>query len=243
MKTLCVMLTIAVLGWGGALCADSLDGQGLASGNVVLRFSGTKATATFNGAFSLTGHLVLEGSVSPFSASGWASGTGKGDTATMTMEAWATFVALGSTLEGEAIAVQGGLTLSGASADTGGSTGSGIGAFFATVFIGERRYHAQGSADGTASGAFVVPADPLTMELAGDGFFSLSGKMALVPNATDNCPASETTRDEPTSDPSLVELLPWDPQAWPEDLLAKLLSILTKIAEPSEAPDSAADSP
>jgi hypothetical protein len=104
MKTLCVMLTIAVLGCGAATCADALDGQGIASARLVLWFSGTKATATFDGAFSLTGHLVLEGSVSPFSASGWASGAGQGDTSTMAIEAWAAFVALGSTLEGEAIA-------------------------------------------------------------------------------------------------------------------------------------------
>jgi hypothetical protein len=233
MKTLCVMVAIAVLA-GAIALADSMSGQGVASGNVVLWFSGTRATATFDGTFSLTGQLILGESSVPFSASGWASGAGEGDTATLDVEAWATFAASGSTQSGLNIAVQGGMTLSELAADSGGSSGSATGKFFATVFIDGQRYYVQGEAAGSASGAFVVPADPLSMELAGEGVFDLSGDLALVTARDGGETAGDASPDEPfSSETTVLELLPWDPATWPEALLTQLLDILTSLAEPS----------
>lgn len=233
MKAVRVILAIAML-WCGAAYADSMEGQGTASGNAVLWFSGTSATATFEGTFTLAGQLLLADAVIPFSASGWARGSGSGDTATMDIEAWATFAATGSTEAGESISVQGGLTLSGLSADTSGSSGSGTGDFFATVFIGDQQYYVRGDATGSATGAFVIPADPLSMEMAGDGIFDLSGEMTLVspmPQVEDSTDADDSDT-EPQEDSSVVvEFLPWDTDAWPEELLAELLDILTAIVE------------
>lgn len=238
MRAVQVMIAIALL-WCGAALADSMEGHGTASGNVVLWFSGTNATATFEGSFALTGQLMLNEVGIPFSASGWARGAGSGDTATLDVEAWATFTATGWTESGEAIAVQGGLTLAGLSADTAGSSGSGTGDFFATVFMDGQQYYVQGSADGSAAGGFVMPEDPMSMELAGDGFFNLSGNMtvvSLVPQAEGSAESDPET--QATS--AVAELLPWDLETWPEELLAHLLEILTGIVE--TPPETQADS-
>ena len=230
-------ILVSVMLWSGAAFADTMDGQGTAVGNAVLWFSGTSVTATFEGTFVLTGQLILANAIIPFSASGWTRGAGSGDTATLDVEAWATFAASGSTDGGEKIAVQGGLTLSGLSAEVSGSSGSGTGDFFATVFIDDRQYFIQGSADVSAAGGFVVPKDPLSMELAGDGVFNLSGEMTLVSSAAQGEVSSDPDESVPESQvsSSVIELLPWDPDTWPEELLAQLLNILSRIVETSTA--------
>ena len=232
----CWILVIVML-WSGAVFADTMDGQGTAVGNAVLWFSGTSASATFEGTFALTGQLILADEVIPFSASGWARGAGSGDTATLDVEAWATFAASGSTESGDEIAVQGGLTLSSLSAGDSGSSGSGTGSFFATVFIGDQQYYVQGSAEGSATGDFVIPKDPLSMELAGDGVFNLSGEITPVPPAAQGEDSSDPDESVPESQVSalVIELLPWDPGTWPEDLLVQLLDILSRIVETSTA--------
>jgi hypothetical protein len=219
------MLAIVMAGCSTAL-ADSLTGQGIATGNAVLWFSGTNATGTFDGTFALTGHLVIADEVIAFTASGWARGSGSGNTSTMDIDAWATFAASGLTVNGEEIVVQGGLTLSGLSAGASDSSSSGTGDFVATIFYGGQIYTAQGSAAGFASGSFVIPADPLSMELAGEGVFELSGELALDP-LEGELPV------DPTIAASAVEALPWAPEGWPEDLLAELLDILSRIVDSS----------
>lgn len=236
MKVACWML-VSVMLWSGAALADSMDGQGTAVGSAVLWFSGTSATATFEGTFALTGQLMLSDEVIPFSSSGWTQGAGSGDTVTLDIEAWATFAASGSTEAGDDIVVQGGLTLAGLSAETSGSSGSGTGDFFATIFIGDQQYYAQGSADGSVTGMFVVPEDPLSMELAGGGLFNLSGEMALVSPVAQGSDSSDPNNPdlEEQDDSSVMELLPWDPATWPEELLAQLLDVLTRIVESTPA--------
>jgi len=232
MRIIRVVLALAVLCCATAY-ANSIDTQGTASGNAVLYFSGTSATGTFTSTLVLTGQFTLDDVVIAYSASGWARGSGSGDTATMDIDAQATFAAIGSTEAGEPISVQGGFTLSGLTADDAGSSGSGTGYFFATVFIGDHIYRAQGAAGGSASGAFVIPEDPYSMELAGDAAFSLSGDMTLV-SSTNTADAPEGEGDADTQQQtiaSLVETLPWDMTTWPEDLLAELLDILTNVVE------------
>lgn len=239
MKAVCVMLVIALLGCATAF-ADSMEGVGTASGNVVLWFSGQNVTATFDSTFALSGQLLIADEAIPFSTYGWARGAGNGNSATLDLEAWATFAATGTTEAGEAISVQGGLTLFSLSADAGGSSGSGTGEFFATVFIGEHQYHVLGSAEGTASGSLVIPEDPLSMELAGDGIFNLNGEMSLV-SATPEAYASsgeESPGAEPEAAPAMVDLLPWDLETWPEELLAELLDILTRTIDIPAPPEA-----
>lgn len=232
MRVIRVLLAIAVLCCTTAV-ADSMDARGTASGTLVLYFSGTSATGTFDSSFVLTGTLTLNEVTVGFSASGWARGSGGGDTVTLDIDAQATFAATGSTETGERISVQGGLTLAGLSAGASGSSGSGIGDFFATVFIGDRIYRVQGDAEGSASGGFVIPEDPYSMELAGEGAFDLSGDMTLVSPATP--PDAEASADDENAqeqaNASLVKVLPWDTSAWPEALLAELLDILMNVVE------------
>jgi len=243
MRAVRTVLAIAIL-WCGVAYADSMEGRGTAVGNAVLWFSGTSATAAFEGTFSLSGQFMLADAIIPFSASGWARGAGSGDTATVDLDAWATFAAPGLTETGECISVQGGLTLSGLTADDAGSSGSGTGFFFATVFIGDRAYRVQGDAEGSASGAFVIPEDPYSMELAGAATFSLSGSMTLISaEAASGDPGDEEgTEAQQQAVATVVENLPWDTTTWPEDLLAELLEILTNVVEiPELAEASPAD--
>lgn len=228
MKALRVMLVIALL-WCTAAAADTLEGQGTAAGNAVLWFSGTRATGTFDGIFSLVGQLILDDNILPFSADGWARGAGSGDTATMDIEAWATFAAQGSTEAGEEIIVQGGLTLSGLTAGASESSGSGTGDFVATIFIGDRQYTAQGNAEGSASGDFVIPADPLSMELAGEGVFTLTGDVWL--DETQGAEMSISNEEGSTLTTAILEQLPWDPDTLPEDFYTQLLEILTTVVD------------
>ena len=235
MRTIRVVLAIAVLCCATAY-ADSMDATGTGLGNAVLYFSGTSATGAFTSTFKLTGRLSLDGIPIAFSASGWARGSGNGDTATLDIDAQATFAVSGSTETGESISVQGGLTLSGLTADTTDSSGSGTGVFIATVFIGDKMYRVQGDAEGAATGTFVVPEDPYSMELAGDAIFSLSGDMTRVTPADDS---TLPTEDTAQANACIIELLPWEPVTWPAELLAELLEILTNVveitaAEPSE---------
>jgi hypothetical protein len=233
MKTVAIVLVVIVLGCTTAF-AETLQGRGTVSGNAVLWYSGTDVTATFDGTFALTGELVLDGDPVLFAASGWARGGGSGNTSTLDVEAWATFAVRGETDAGDEVSVQGGLTLSGLSADTSGSSGSGTGDFFATVFLGDRRYYAQGSATGTATGTFVVPEDPLSMELAGDGDFELSGDIAPAADPSSVSPNPDDPNSESQAESSLVDLLPWSPESWPDELLSQLLDILTHAIDPSE---------
>lgn len=232
MKIIRLLLVVAML-CSAAAHADSMTAQGTASGNVVLYFSGPRATGTFDSTFVITGHLTLNDQVIGFSAAGWARGSGSGDTATLDVDAQATFAATGTTESGDPISVQGGLTLTGLTANQTGSSGSGAGAFIATVFLNNDIYRAQGDAEGTASGALVVPEDPYSMELAGGGSFDLSGELTPVLVTVDSNQADDDGATQ-AAVPS-IEILPWDALTWPEDLLAELLEILTRIAAPPVA--------
>ncbi len=237
MRTIRVVLAIVALCCATAF-ADSMDAEGTGLGNAVLYFSGTSATGTFTSTFNLTGQLNLDGIPIAFSASGWARGSGSGDTVTMDIDAQATFAASGSTETGESISVQGGLTLSGLTAETTDSSGSGTGTFIATVFIGDKTYRVQGDAEGAATGTFVIPEDPYSMELAGDATFSLSGDMTIIASAEDSAPPAD---DGEQADASIIEFLPWDTQTWPADLLAELLEILRNVVDipmPDVAPST-----
>jgi len=111
-------------------------------------------------------------------------------------------------------------------ADQTGSSGSGMGAFIATIFLGDRIYRVQGDAEGSASGALVIPEDPYSMELAGDGIFDLSGELTPVSSADDS---ARTEDGDAPANASIIEILPWDTLTWPKELLAELLDILTCV--------------
>jgi len=222
----CLLLLAAV-----PATAGTLEGRGTADATAVLYFAGTQVTGTLNGTFSLTGQLVLEDEPVPFTAAGWTTGEGEGDTATLDVNAWATFAVRGTTDDGRSLVVQGGLSLSSLTADATGTAGSGAGTFFATIFLDGQQYRAHGNAEGSASGGFVPPEDPYSMELKGQGSFTLTGTLALVPSGEE-----ETASDSPSEQThaSLAAALPWDEGAWPEALMAQLLQLLAQVEEPDE---------
>ncbi len=242
MRIAAIALAIVSLGLIAG-SAESFQGQGSASGHVVLWFSGTDVTATFNGTFTLTGQIVLDGESTPFTASGWARGEGVGNSSTLDIEAWATFAARGQTEAGEDVSVQGGISVAGSSANPSSSSAAGTGAFFATVFLEGSQYHAEGTAQGSGSGSLVVPEDPLSMEMAGTIAFSLTGNLVLVPTDPScmDTPTSPPSDLAPQEDEALIGLLPWDTQAWPNKLLTQLLDILTRTVDPSVPPEETLD--
>ncbi len=233
MKTVRWLLLILLLASLPAT-AGSLEGQGTASAKAVLYFAGTHAIGTLDGTFELNGQLTLETETIPFSASGWVQGEGEGETDTLDVEAWATFAVRGATEDGRDLAVQGGLTLSGLSASSSSTSGSGTGTFFATVFIDGEQYYTQGDAKGSATGGFVPPEDPYSMELAGQGTFSLTGTLEIVPAESSDPEKSSPNAAE--DEPSIASVLPWESDAWPEGLLAQLLHILTHDITVEESP-------
>jgi len=229
-RWLLLMLLLASL----PATAGSLEGQGTASANAVLYFAGTHATGTLDGTFELTGQLTIEDETIPFSASGWVQGEGEGETDTLDIDAWATFAVCGMTEDGRDLAVQGGMTLSGLSASSSGTSGSGTGTFFATIFLDGAQYYAQGDAEGSATGGFVPPEDPYSMELAGQGTFTLTGTLTPVPVEPNDTDESSPPAGE--DEASIASVLPWESTAWPEELLARLLHILTHDVTLEESP-------
>jgi hypothetical protein len=110
------------------------------------------------------------------------------------------FTAEGKTESGTPLTIQGGISVDGLEVATTTSTsGQGHGRFYFLITMVGGRWTVEGDATGSASGSFVVPDDPVSMQLAGAGTFTLSG-----------------------------EVLPWSPSAgavypeWPAKLLAEL---------------------
>jgi hypothetical protein len=71
--------------------------------------------------------------------------------------------------------LEGGISVDVLDPATSSSSGQGTGRFFLLITTPDGRWMVEGEAIGSATGAFVVPADPNTMELDGAGSFSLSG--------------------------------------------------------------------
>jgi len=79
-----------------ALAEESIAGAGDFSGTVVLWFSGTSVTAQVGGEIALSGTLTVDGVDTAFTAEGTVTGSGVGDTNTLALGAWVTFVSHGT---------------------------------------------------------------------------------------------------------------------------------------------------
>ncbi len=226
------------LGIGGVvvmLCAltafaqSSIDAEGVAAGKTVLWFYGTEVTALIEGDFNVTGSLVIDGRIIPFTASGTAFGEGVGDSAALTLDVWLIMDAAGTTEDGAPISIRGGMAGSSENADFSGSAlGSAVGPFFIVVTLGADSYRAQGTAEGSAAGEFVVPDDPYTMQMEGTGTYALVGE--LVPNAL--------PQEEEADASAYIGHLPWEAESWPSELFVRLLALLEGVpCEPTGEPE------
>ena len=229
MKKLCIGSVLVILLGMASLAQSGIDAQGVASGKTVLWFYGTEVTALIESDFSLDGSLEIDGTVIPFTASGTAFGEGVGNTATMTLGVWLIIEAEGTTEGGEPISLRGGLA--GSSDDTDLSAnafGSATGPFFFIVTLESSSFLVTGTGEGSAAGAFVVPDDPLTMQMEGTGTYTLIGNLI-----TNDVPSGEEV-----DQPSYTSYLPWDLESWPEELLTRLLALLSGMScEEGEEPN------
>jgi len=217
MKRLGIAGIIVLLVAFASLAQSSMDAEGIANGKTVLWFHGTEVTASIESDLTVEGSLEVDGAIVPFTATGTAVGSGEGDSAIMTLAVWLVIDATGETADGTPITLRGGLAGSSDDADlTGSALGSAAGPFFAVVTLGENRYRALGTAEGSATGDFVVPDDPLTMQMEGIGTYTLIGDLA----------PDTSSADGDSAHPDYVEHLPWDPSSWPPDLLTRLLAVL-----------------
>lgn len=217
MKRLGVGSAAAMLFALTAFAQSSLDAQGVATGKAVLWFRGTEVTALIEGDFNVIGTLGLDGRVVPFAAFGTAFGEGSGDSAALTLDVWLIMEAAGTAEDGEPISMRGGMAGSSVDAVLSGSAlDSTAGPFFFVVTLGTDSYRAQGTARGRAAGAFVVPDDPLTMQVEGTGTYTLVGDLVpdVLPTEADAGPSADATH------------LPWSTETWPPDLFARLLALL-----------------
>jgi len=209
---LAVLLTAIV---ATMTCAQSgIDAEGTAIGTTVLWFAGTEVTLRIESELELSGILGFEDRDIRFEALGLAIGEGAGDSGMLTLDAWLLLEAVGITSEGDPITLRGGLSGTSSNADLASSAlGSAEGPFFIAVTVGTQRYTATGIGAGGAGGTFVVPDDPLTMQMEGTATYTLVGDLTL----------DESTGEETAQ---FLERLPWDTSLWPDDLLETLLGML-----------------
>jgi hypothetical protein len=202
-----VLIAAALLALGSflGLAADAFRADVATTGTVVLWFLGENVTADVRSHMAFSGSLLLGSTSTAFSASGRASGSGVGNPGTLAVDATIAFAAVGTTDSGTACSIEGGIVVTAIDSDGATSTsGKGRGRFFLLITTSAGRWIVEGDAEGVASGGFVVPEDPHSMQLEGSAVFTLSG-----------------------------DLLPWSPPAdaaspeWPAALLDELERLST----------------
>jgi len=223
-RTLTVWLVCVVLFGIAGSAQGTFEADGTGTGSAVLWFAGTKVTAELAGDVSFAGSMILDGEAVAFQVTGTAEAAGVGDSAALALDAWIAVSAEGTTDDGTPIALRGGISISSADADLSGTAvGSAEGLFFFTITYADAEYEASGVAEGTATGAFVVPDDPMTMQVEGTALFSLSGDVSPLHVADEGAGLD------------LEAKLPWEAGSWPGDILAELYRILGIPVEDEES--------
>lgn len=209
-----VILLAAVSSSVGAQGLFQADG--MSYGQTVLWFYGSRVETTFEGTLELAGTLQTGNDQLPFTASGTSHGIGIGDTGTMAVTLWILFQTSGTLDSGESVALRGGIYVLGEEADlTTLSLGAGTGTFFLVANLPEETHWISGTITTTASGAFVPPDDPVTMQIEGTGTFAFQGDLLEASDA-------------------LVGQLPWDPASWPLETHEALLALLMGVEADGE---------
>jgi len=212
MKQLVIVGLLATLLAFSSNAQSRIDAEGMADGKTVLWFSGTKVTALIESDLSFAGSLDIDGASVHFTALGAAVGEGVGDSAAMTLDVWLLFDVTGGTNDGVPIELRGAMVGSSEDTDLSSSAlGSAAGPFLVLVALGADTYLAVGTAEGSAAGTFVVPDDPLTMQMEGTGTYALAGDLILLDDSVER------------TDP--LGYAPWDAAVWPVNLYAELLAL------------------
>jgi hypothetical protein len=213
MRRALVATLLLAIGSCYALAVETFHADADAVGTVVLWFLGQDVTADVTAHVTLSGTLLLDGVATPFTVSGRATGAGAGNLTTLAVDAIIAFTAKGETESGIPLTLQGGISVDDLdAAATTSTSGQGHGRFYFLIATADGRWMAEGDATGGASGNFVVPDDPLSMQMTGAGTFTLSG-----------------------------EVQSWSPSAgtvypeWPAELLAELERL---SASSEDAPNS-----
>jgi len=188
----------------------------------ILWFAGTSVTTEIHGDFALSGSLTIEDEAIPFATCGEINGFGEGDTATFTGVMWAIFTAAGTLGNGEEVEIRGGLIVDGGDFLLATeAAGEGTGTFYMMILLTDARIEVAGTVYGSASGSFVPPDDPYTMQL------DVSGTMRFEATST-----MHSLSNIPIDLGTLQERLPWDLDMWPEDLFSRLLLLLGESPTP-----------
>jgi hypothetical protein len=205
-KTIAAMLLLIAASVLGA-AEGTIHASGTATGDVILGFTPTLVSAQIDGRIRLIGSMELDGVQSAFDLEGRVGGSARGSLADLSVAAWIAIEAQGIAKTGDPVVARGGIEiteLTGLLAES--ASGTGAGRFYLVVTCGNSRWIAEGPATGSASGQFVIPDDPSTMQARGTAAFSLAG----------------TARPWPAGSPTEIEaaealLLP--PEEWSQALL------------------------
>jgi len=209
---LAILILLTLPAYGEA----TLSGSGDFSGRAVLSFLGTSVTATLTAEISLSGTLTDCGEAIPFTASGTIGGTAAGDSETLAGIAWATLTARGTLQTGEAIDIRGGFTIDSNDLSPISTTaGMGTGSLYLVIRTRGTMLKLTGQIEGSASGSFVTPKDPHTMEVAGSGTMRFEATSLTPPK--EDVPSDLEEEEDP---------LPWDLSTWPEEMSSRLLHLI-----------------
>ena len=176
MKEVLLAAALVLIGSAGCFAADSFQAEATATGTVVLWFQGQEATANVRADVTVSGVLILGGISTPFSVTARATGSGKGNTNTLDVDAWVALSGQGKTASGSSISVQGGISVNALDSTTTSAGGKGTGRFYLVITTDSGQWAVEGDATGSASGSFVVPDDPYSMQMTGTGAFTLVGE-------------------------------------------------------------------
>jgi len=216
MRTAFLVMLLATISWGvGAQVPFHADGTSV--GKTVLWFYGNQVDTTFDGTLELGGTLLIDDHPLSFSVAGTGYGSGIADTGTLTATLWILFQTSGTLDSGEFISLRGGIHVLGEEADlTTLSLGAGTGTFFLIADLPEESLWISGTLTTAASGSFVPPDDPVTMQIEGTAMFTFEGELLEASDV-------------------LIEQLPWDPVSWPLETHDALLALLTGVESGEEA--------
>jgi hypothetical protein len=216
---------VAILGFA-AISEEivPLTAHGAGEGRVAIHFYGSRLEISFETEMEILGSIVIDGTEVAFTAAGTADGRGQGDSGTLEATVWSTLRADGTTENGEPVMLRGGISVHSSDVDIStASAGAGSGLFYLAATVGEREMRFRGELLGDASGGFVPapPDDPYAMVYAGAYRFDFVHAVLVLP-------ASDTAADAE---------LPWDLSAWPEEISAELLLLLSPPeADAEDAP-------
>ena len=193
--------------------------SGTGSGDVLIWFTPTEATADIDAQVTLSGTIELSGDRTSFTVTGSAIGSGSVDMATSATTAHIVIDANGETAGGEPIHLHGGLLITRIDGNLTGSAGTGEGRFDFAIDMAGFRLRASGNATGGASGAFVPSEVQYAMQARGTASLGLSGSVEIV--------ASDAS--------SLCQTDVLATSSWPEELLDLLPPLLLEGADATPA--------